>query len=210
MCRRIAAETNHRSALPCSFVFSEQFVFGFVFLDPAVFSREFGSFLSLFCACFPLSWHFRRDIFPARFPQVWDLPPALGRSVVFCTNDQALRRLFFRGTSAFGRQNRLRISVFSSLSLGFANGLDVLITRRSCGSNPIPATIGKTRNHLLIPSLFGVCQTLSAHSVSLNPTKTKSSPTNSGRLTSMPSVASRAIISSSVISGSLFFRSSDL
>ena len=42
-----------------------------------------------------------------------------------------------------------------------------------------------------------------SHSASLKPTRTKSSPTTSGRLTSMPLVASRASCSSSLMVGSL-------
>ena len=49
-----------------------------------------------------------------------------------------------------------------------------------------------------------------SHSASLNPTSTKSSPINSGLFTSIPSVARSFSISSSVISGSLFFSSIDL
>ena len=49
-----------------------------------------------------------------------------------------------------------------------------------------------------------------SHSDSLNPTKTKPSPISKGLFTSMPSVARRLICSSSVIVGSLFFRSIDL
>ena len=50
----------------------------------------------------------------------------------------------------------------------------------------------------------------SSHSVSLNPTKTKPSPITSGRLTSIPSVERSCSISSSLMEGSLFFRSMDL
>ena len=52
--------------------------------------------------------------------------------------------------------------------------------------------------------------TRAAHSLSLNPTRTKSSPTSSGRLTSMPSVARRRSISSSLIWGNLSFSPIDL
>ena len=47
------------------------------------------------------------------------------------------------------------------------------------------------------------CYSRSSHSFSLKPGRAKSSPTSSGRLTSMPSVASSAYCSSSVMAGSL-------
>ena len=47
---------------------------------------------------------------------------------------------------------------------------------------------------------------LSLHSPSLNPVNTKSSPTTSGRFTSIPSVASKASCSSSLMEGSLSFK----
>lgn len=49
-----------------------------------------------------------------------------------------------------------------------------------------------------------------SHSAGLKPTSTKPSPTRMGRLTSMPSVASRASCSSSVMVGSFSFRPSAL
>ena len=48
------------------------------------------------------------------------------------------------------------------------------------------------------------------HSASLNPTRTKLSPTSNGRFTSIPSPARSFNISSSVMAGSLFLRSRDL
>ncbi len=51
---------------------------------------------------------------------------------------------------------------------------------------------------------------VSSHSLSRNPTRTKSSETSIGRLTSIPSVASRVSISSSLIVGSLSFSARDL
>jgi len=48
------------------------------------------------------------------------------------------------------------------------------------------------------------------HSVSLKPISTKSSPTRIGRLTNIPSLASRESCSSSVIDGSFFDNSSAL
>ena len=47
----------------------------------------------------------------------------------------------------------------------------------------------------------------SSHSASLNPTRTKLSPTRSGSLTSIPSEASRRSISSLLVPGNLFFGS---
>ena len=47
----------------------------------------------------------------------------------------------------------------------------------------------------------------SSRSASLNPTRTKSSPTRSGSVTSIPSEASRRSISSLLVPGSLFFGS---
>ena len=47
---------------------------------------------------------------------------------------------------------------------------------------------------------------LASHSVARTPVRTKSSPTSRGRFTSIPSVASRASWSASLISGSLSFR----
>ena len=56
---------------------------------------------------------------------------------------------------------------------------------------------------VFLPTIFVYPRSSFAyHSSSLNPVRTKSSPTTIGRLTSIPSVASSAYCSSSVISGS--------
>ena len=80
-------------------------------------------------------------------------------------------------------------------------------------SNYVRLNLIKAKTHLYSGAFFAYHQAyfiFFVHSASLNPTSTKSAPMSIGRFTSIPSVERSFSISSSVIVGSLFLRSSDL
>jgi len=85
-------------------------------------------------------------------------------------------------------------------------GISANFSNKYCSIRLAQSQYAGLREIMHLPAV----QMRSAHSASLKPTSTMPSPISSGRLTSIPSVASRSSCSSPLIAGSLSFSCSDL